>query len=183
MSAAENRKAGHPENAMQILKTVFDTYPDSSEAWMRKGEWLCDDGRWDEGVVALRHSIGLDLPGHFWAHARMGDALIRRGFREEGEVSFLNALAIAPDAGRAAIYHRFSDALVAHGDPLAALRHQELASTLSNEAYIHMGYAQLLHRLGKMSDASIHIQRARERGIDSAPLRALLEQMTATISH
>jgi tetratricopeptide (TPR) repeat protein len=175
--ASTHRREGHLHEAMQVVARVLELYPATVQAWLRKGEWHCEIGDRGAGILALKHAIGLEPPGHFWAHAVLGDALIRLHCREEGDASFTRSLELAPSGDRARVHHRMSNALLADGDDGGALQHAEASATLSNEPHIHFDYARLLEKSGRGPDASIHIKIARERGVDSISLRTLLKQI------
>ncbi|MFO1418698.1 MAG: tetratricopeptide repeat protein [Methylotetracoccus sp.] len=148
--SAVAKELGALDEALACAEQAVRFAPEAPLGWLRFGEILCDTACWTRAEEALRKAIALQAPGHFWAHARLGQALIHTGQRAAGDQAFGRAIELVPSSGKAVIWHRWAQALMGAGDLDAALERQREAARLAGEQpHIQATLTNLLKRLGQ----------------------------------
>jgi tetratricopeptide (TPR) repeat protein len=113
--------------SLQLAKTCFDEgcvadalaeldraagmAPTADRPWIARGDFLLATGCRDEAVAAYRQAIAIRPPGHYLAHAGLGEALIDAHQRTAGDESFRTALALGPASGRPGVMRRWAEAI------------------------------------------------------------------------
>lgn len=150
--ATAQRKLGRTEAALGLVEQALTVVPKAPHAWLRKGECLRDLERWEDAASALKQAVLLQSPGHFWAHAQLGEVLLRSGRREEGADAFERALGLAPQADRALVNHRWAQTLAASGDLRSALARQQVAAKEAPDLpHVQAALARLETRLSSQA--------------------------------
>ena len=103
---------GRIADALVELDRAAAMAPAADRPWIARGDFLLATGRRDEALAAYRQAIAILPPGHYLAHAGLGEAFIDAGQRSRGDASFRTALTREPISLRPGVMQRWAAAIL-----------------------------------------------------------------------
>lgn len=157
--AAEGEAAG----ALQRLEELAADRPDDDRVHLLRAKILFSAGRGEAALESVIRAREL-LPGRVEAHYLEGLFASRLGRLDHAEDALRRALAL--DSGSAESHALLAAILADRGETEAAAEHFRRALAVRTEASpaVHLGYAKVLHELGRDEEAREQIRRAENAG-------------------
>ncbi|MDA2939062.1 tetratricopeptide repeat protein [Acidobacteria bacterium AH-259-A15] len=116
------------EEAVELLKTGLDQYPDQPELLLQLGSLLVRSGQVAEGEKLLQRALEIQ-PGNSKTLRSAGEAQLRRGYFSSAIALLRESL--ANSSGDAESHHRLAFALLARGQEQIAVEHARRAVELN----------------------------------------------------
>jgi Tfp pilus assembly protein PilF/4-amino-4-deoxy-L-arabinose transferase-like glycosyltransferase len=146
-------RAGRPDEAVEMYRTVIRLNPRFPDAYVNLGSILGARNQFAEAIQEYRMAIEID-PNHWAAHNNLGNLYARMGMRDKAIPEFLIALGLMPD--QASTHNNLANAYLEENEYEKALQHYEEAIRLGeNDPRILYNVGMAYARMGRMDRAKL----------------------------
>ncbi|MEB3357533.1 MAG: tetratricopeptide repeat protein [Synechococcales bacterium] len=176
--------------AIAAYQQAIALRPEFSWSHHNLGDTLLRVQRWDEAAVALRQAIALH-PAFAWSHYNLGEALIHLKDWDGAIAAYRRALDLQPDLplGQAKLAEALQYRAQADQQAAIALYQQAITRSPDSETPYHgliqlqpknvegyLGLAHTLSQQGRLDEAIVYYQTARQLRPDRADIQDWLDQ-------